>query len=179
MDFKCSFPKELVRVWYQFKWFFKLYNLRYSDSFFFHCVQKSKNPGIHRTNNSSKITCFLKKVCFGSKVLKFYFETRLQKIILSLSSYLKIRVDNTTHDLRNIFCITCRCFSSMWWRYGAISAFLWTNIQTALERHHVVGETCPLYFWNEYNHSFQMSHYKELAYAYSILMKLRGRPKNA
>ena len=36
-----------------------------------------------------------------------------------------------------------------------------------------------LYFWNLYDLSFQMNYRKDLAYAYWILVKLRGRPKNA
>ena len=42
-----SVPRELVRVWYQFKWFLKLYNLSYSDLSFIswgrNC-KKSRNP---------------------------------------------------------------------------------------------------------------------------------------
>ena len=41
MDFRYSLPRKLVRVWYHFKWFLKLYNLSYSDSSFVNWVQKS------------------------------------------------------------------------------------------------------------------------------------------
>ena len=51
--------------------------------------------------------------------------------------------------------------------------------QTARERHYVIAETWPLYFWNQYNDGFQMSYNKDLAYASSIFVKLGGRPKNA
>ena len=40
-DFPCFVPKKLVRVRYHWKWFFKLYNLSYSDSSFIRWVQKS------------------------------------------------------------------------------------------------------------------------------------------
>ena len=67
----------------------------------------------------------------------------------------------------------------MWWRYRAIFAIFRKKLQNALERHHVIADFYPIYFWNQYHHSFQMSYHKDLADAYLILVKLRGRPKNA
>ena len=64
----------------------------------------------------------------------------------------------------------------MWWRSWSI---LKEKLQNALERHHGIAEICQIYFVNQYVPSFQMSYHKELAYAYKILVKLRGRPKNA
>ena len=43
VDFRCSVPRKLVQVRYHGKWFFKLYNLSYSDSSFIFWVE---NPGI-------------------------------------------------------------------------------------------------------------------------------------
>ena len=34
LDFRCSVLRKLVRVWFHFKWFWKLYNLSYSLSSF-------------------------------------------------------------------------------------------------------------------------------------------------
>ena len=42
----------------------------------------------------------------------------------------------------------------------------------------MVAEFRPIYSWNKYGYSFQISYHKDLAYAYLILVKLRGRPKN-
>ena len=41
MDFRFSYPRKLVRVWYHSKWFLKLYNMCYSDSSFIYWVRKS------------------------------------------------------------------------------------------------------------------------------------------
>ena len=41
VDFWDSVPRKLVRVWYHWKWFFKLYNLSYSDLSFIRWIQKS------------------------------------------------------------------------------------------------------------------------------------------
>ena len=70
----------------------------------------------------------------------------------------------------------------MWWHAMALCSDFLINmgkIQTARERHYVIAETWPLYFWNQYNDGFQMSYHKDLAYASSIFVKLRGSPKNA
>ena len=42
IDFQFLVPRKLVRVWYHWKWFFKLYTLSYSDSSFIRWAQKSK-----------------------------------------------------------------------------------------------------------------------------------------
>ena len=38
VNFPLFVPRELVQVWYHFKWFLKLYNLSYSDSSYMHWV---------------------------------------------------------------------------------------------------------------------------------------------
>ena len=40
-SFWYSVPKKSVRAWYHFKWFFKVYNLSYSDAIFIPWVRKS------------------------------------------------------------------------------------------------------------------------------------------
>ena len=41
LNFRFSHPRKLVRVWYHFKFFFKRYNMSYSDSSFIPWGQKS------------------------------------------------------------------------------------------------------------------------------------------
>ena len=41
VNFPLFVPRELVQVWYHFKWFLKLYNMSHSDSSFIDWVEKS------------------------------------------------------------------------------------------------------------------------------------------
>ena len=69
IDFQCRTPTKLARAWYHFKCFFKLFNLRYSDSSFIHWDRYSKNHGIQPIDGKPKKPQFLKKIPICSSKL--------------------------------------------------------------------------------------------------------------
>ena len=42
------------------------------------------------------------------------------------------------------------------------------KFQNALEHHHVVARIYKIYFWNQYDHSFQMSYHEDFAYVFDL-----------
>ena len=53
MEFQCSVPRKLARVWLHWKWFLKLHNVSFSDSSFIRYVQNPKIPRIQPTHSYS------------------------------------------------------------------------------------------------------------------------------
>ena len=112
MDFRCSVPRKLVRVWYHFKWFLKLYNLSYSDTSFDNWAPKSL-----KSRNSTYLCGIRTKPHFISPAVRLGCRSRgvfiRQNLIWKL---LKTRVftHRLTHALMGRHCPSKYKFPNEW-----------------------------------------------------------------
>ena len=96
IDFQFLVPRKLVRVWYHWKWFFKLYTLSYSDSSFIRWAQKSK-----KSRNSAYSCSMTQFVIYNCKNLTQALNSLWTRLEIKCYFMLQV-IDNIQYETKYV-----------------------------------------------------------------------------